>query len=69
MIRTTTTINTIDLLNFVKKEVNQTRLDLASGNCTNYDEYRYLVGYHNGLLKLESIINDLESLYLKDDED
>jgi hypothetical protein len=67
--RTTTNINAFDLVKIISKEVDKTRLDLASGNCTSYDDYRYLVGYHTGLVKLEQIVNDLEATYLNDEDD
>jgi|TARA_R100000995_G_C3402980_1_gene85772 hypothetical protein len=51
------------------KEVENIKITIASGSCSSYDEYRYLVGVHAGLLKLETIIEDLENLYLKDEPD
>ena len=55
--------------NELKKEVENIKNTIASGSCSSYDEYRYLVGVHAGLVKLETIIEDLENLYLKDDPD
>ena len=41
---------------------------LASGTCTTYDEYRYLVGIYKGLSESEIILTDLEKKYLSGED-
>ena len=57
---------------YLSHELDQKKEDikntLASGTCTTYDEYRYLVGFYKGLSESEIILTDLEKKYLSGED-
>ena len=56
---------------YIEKELDtaleNVKNNLASGSCSSYDDYRYLVGVHDGISTLIGIVDDLKHKYLKDE--
>ena len=67
MIESSTLVDSHYLKKELSSELENIKNSLASGSCTSYDEYRYLVGVLDGITKLTGMIQDLEKKYLKDD--
>tara|TARA_R100001143_G_C3287165_1_gene99464 strand:+ start:52 stop:273 length:222 start_codon:yes stop_codon:yes gene_type:complete len=67
MIESSTLVDSHYLKKELANELENIKNSLASGSCTSYDEYRYLVGVLDGITKLTGMIQDLEKKYLKDD--
>ncbi len=44
------------------------RHNLVSGACDDYNEYRYLVGFYEGLTESQTILEDLRKKYLSGED-
>ena len=64
---TSTLVDSYYLKKELTSELENIKNSLASGTCTSYDEYRYMVGVLDGMKKLLDMIQDLERKYLKDE--
>jgi len=51
----------------LKEALENVKDNIASGSCSSYDEYRYLIGVYDGISTLIGIIDNLKHKYLKDD--
>jgi hypothetical protein len=57
------------LLLSISEEISKKTKSLEEGNAKDYEHYRYLVGYIDGLKLSKSTINDLKKKYLYGDMD
>jgi|TARA_R110002020_G_C16082390_1_gene757187 hypothetical protein len=56
-------IDTYFLDQQIEKELETIKLNLASGVCSSYDEYRYLIGVIEGMEKSKTILKDIANKY------
>ena len=56
-------IDTYFLDQQIEKELETIKLNLASGVCSSYDEYRYLIGVIEGMEKSKTILKDISNKY------
>ena len=56
-------IDTYFLDQQIEKELETIKLNLASGVCSSYDEYRYLIGVIEGMEKSKNILKDIANKY------
>jgi hypothetical protein len=53
----------------IEGELNSVKLNLASGACTSYDDYRYIVGIVEGLEKSKAILKDIANKYKQTEDE
>ena len=56
-------IDTYFLNQQIEQELETIKLNLASGVCSSYDEYRYLIGVIEGMEKSKTILKDIAYKY------
>ena len=56
-------IDTYFLDQQIEKELETIKLNLASGVCSSYDEYRYLIGVIEGMEKSKTILKYIANKY------
>tara|TARA_R100000781_G_C4020667_1_gene107004 strand:+ start:333 stop:539 length:207 start_codon:yes stop_codon:yes gene_type:complete len=52
----------------IEEEINTVKLNLASGACTSYDDYKYVVGIVEGLEKAKAILKNIANKYQEKEE-
>ena len=62
-------IDTYYFTNQIEKELEEVKLNLASGSCISYDEYKYMVGIIEGMEKSKTILQDIANQYSNEDEE
>jgi hypothetical protein len=62
-------IDTYYFNNRIEKELEEVKLNLASGSCTSYDEYKYIVGILEGMEKSKNILQDIVNQFDENDEE
>jgi|TARA_R100000687_G_C6358124_1_gene122119 hypothetical protein len=62
-------IDTYYFNNRIEKELEEVKLNLASGSCTSYDEYKYIVGIIEGMEKSKNILQDIVNQFDENDEE
>ena len=56
-------IDTYFLNQQIEQELETIKLNLTSGVCSSYDEYRYLIGVIEGMEKSKTILKDIANKY------
>ena len=62
-------IDTYYFNNRIEKELEEVKLNLASGSCTSYDEYKYILGIIEGMEKSKNILQDIVNQFDENDEE
>ena len=62
-------IDTYYFNNQIEKEIEEVKLNLASGACTSYVDYRYIVGIVEGLEKSKAILKDIANKYKQTEDE
>jgi len=62
-------IDTYYFTNQIEKELEEVKLNLASGTCTSYDEYKYMVGIIEGMEKTKLILQDISNQFDNSEEE
>tara|TARA_R100001594_G_scaffold5710_1_gene17254 strand:+ start:168 stop:383 length:216 start_codon:yes stop_codon:yes gene_type:complete len=62
-------IDTYYFTNQIEKELDEVKLNLASGSCISYDEYKYMVGIIKGMEKSLAILQDISNQFSDPDEE
>ena len=62
-------IDTYYFSNQIEKELEEIKLNLASGTCTSYDEYKYMVGIIEGMEKSKTILQEIANQFSNDDKE
>ena len=62
-------IDTYYFTNQIEKELEEVKLNLASGTCTSYDEYKYMVGVVEGMEKTKTILQDISNQFDNSEEE
>jgi hypothetical protein len=62
-------IDTYYFTNQIEKELEEVKLNLASGTCTSYDEYKYMVGIVEGMEKAKLILQDISNQFDNSEEE
>tara|TARA_R100000963_G_C4584543_1_gene64151 strand:+ start:448 stop:663 length:216 start_codon:yes stop_codon:yes gene_type:complete len=62
-------IDTYYFTNQIEKELEEVKLNLASGSCTSYDEYKYMVGVVEGMEKTKTILQDISNQFDNSEEE
>ena len=62
-------IDTYYFSNQIEKELEEIKLNLASGTCTSYDEYKYMVGIVEGMEKTKLILQDISNQFDNSEEE
>lgn len=62
-------IDTYYFTNQIEKELEEVKLNLASGSCTSYDEYKYMVGVVEGMEKTKLILQDISNQFDNSEEE
>tara|TARA_R100000951_G_scaffold69348_1_gene58396 strand:- start:45 stop:260 length:216 start_codon:yes stop_codon:yes gene_type:complete len=62
-------IDTYYFTNQIEKELDEVKLNLASGSCTSYDEYKYMVGIIKGMEKSLAVLQDISNQFSDPDEE
>ena len=62
-------IDTYYFTNQIEKELDEVKLNLASGSCISYDEYKYMVGIIKGMEKSLAILQDISNQFNDPDEE
>jgi hypothetical protein len=62
-------IDTYYFTNQIEKELDEVKLNLASGSCISYDEYKYMVGIIKGMEKSLTILQDISNQFSDPDEE
>ena len=62
-------IDTYYFTNQIEKELEEVKLNLASGTCTSYDEYKYMVGIVEGMEKTKLILQDISNQFDNSEEE
>mgnify|MGYP003627628351 CR=1 FL=1 len=62
-------IDTYYFTNQIEKELDEVKLNLASGSCISYDEYKYMVGIIKGMEKSLTVLQDISNQFSDPDEE
>ena len=62
-------IDTYYFTNQIEKELEEVKLNLASGTCISYDEYKYMVGIIKGMEKSLAVLQDISNQFSDPDEE
>lgn len=62
-------IDTYYFTNQIEKELDEVKLNLASGSCISYDEYKYMVGIIKGMEKSLAVLQDISNQFSDPDEE
>ena len=62
-------IDTYYFNNQIEKEIEEVKLNLASGTCISYDEYKYMVGIIEGMEKAKTILQDIANQFDNSEEE
>jgi hypothetical protein len=62
-------IDTYYFTNQIEKELDEVKLNLASGSCTSYDDYKYMVGIIKGMEKSLAVLQDISNQFSDPDEE
>ena len=62
-------IDTYYFTNQIEKELEEVKLNLASGSCISYDEYKYMVGNIEGMEKSKTILQDIANQFSNSEEE
>lgn len=62
-------IDTYYFHNRIEKELEEVKLNLASGSCVSYDEYKYIIGIIEGMEKSKNILQDIVNQFDEKDEE
>ena len=62
-------IDTYYFTNQIEKELEEVKLNLASGTCISYDEYKYMVGIIEGMEKAKTILQDIANQFDNSEEE
>ena len=62
-------IATYYFTNQIEKELEEVKLNLASGTCISYDEYKYMVGIIEGMEKAKTILQDIANQFDNSEEE
>ena len=62
-------IDTYYFTNQIEKELEEVKLNLASGTCISYDEYKYMVGIIEGMEKAKIILQDIANQFSNSEEE
>ena len=62
-------IDTYYFNNQIEKEIEEVKLNLASGACASYDDYKHMVGVLQGMEKSKVILQEIANKYSDPDEE
>ena len=62
-------IDTYYFNNQIEKEIEEVKLNLASGACASYDDYKHMVGVLQGMEKSKAILQEISNKYSDPDEE
>jgi len=52
----------------LEKKKENIKHNIVSGTCSDYNEYRYMVGFYEGLSESQCILRDLKKRYLSGED-
>ena len=55
--------------NQIEKEIEEVKLNLASGACASYDDYKHMVGILQGMEKAKTILQDIANQFSDPNEE
>ena len=59
---------TTELDALIEKKKENIKHNIVSGTCSDYNEYRYMVGFYEGLSESQNILRDLKKRYLSGED-